>query len=55
MKWITIGCCAIIVLFFLNLLGFMNLIPIYITSPILFIVIFITLYLINHRKTFKGF
>ncbi|WP_227551704.1 hypothetical protein [Metabacillus sediminilitoris] len=42
-------------LFFVNLLGFMNLLPLYITSPLLFISIFITLYLVNHRKTFKGF
>ncbi|MGM0874627.1 MAG: hypothetical protein ACQEWV_07440 [Bacillota bacterium] len=55
MKWIIIGSAVTIGLFFLNLLGFMNLIPLYITSPLLFIALFVTLYLINHRKTFRGF
>ncbi|WP_232329067.1 MULTISPECIES: hypothetical protein [Metabacillus] len=50
-----IGSTATLVLFFLNLLSFMDIFPIYITSPLLFITLFITLYLINHRKTFKGF
>ncbi|PGT80724.1 MULTISPECIES: hypothetical protein [Bacillaceae] len=44
-----------IVLFFINVLGFMNLVPLYITSPLLLISIFVTLYFINHRKTFRGF
>ncbi len=44
-----------IVAFFLNILGLMKLIPLYITSPLLFIIIFVTLYLLNHRKTFRGF
>ncbi|MGM7719584.1 hypothetical protein [uncultured Metabacillus sp.] len=55
MKWIIIGSLAILLLFIVNTLAFMEIIPLYITSPLLFITIFITLYLINHRKTFRGF
>ncbi|MDQ0230616.1 hypothetical protein [Metabacillus malikii] len=55
MKWIIVGIISTTILFFVNLLAFMNLLPLYITSPLLFIALFITLYLINHRKTFKGF
>ncbi|WP_243459348.1 hypothetical protein [Metabacillus bambusae] len=55
MKWIIIGSTATLVLFVLNILSFMDIVPMYITSPLLFITLFITLYLINHRKTFRGF
>ncbi|MCM3442380.1 hypothetical protein [Metabacillus halosaccharovorans] len=43
------------VLIIINLLAFMDIFPLFITSPLLFIAIFTTLYFINHRKTFKGF
>ncbi|MED4403199.1 hypothetical protein ABET39_09980 [Metabacillus fastidiosus] len=46
---------SIIILFFLNLLALMEIFPIYITSPLLFIAILWTLYMVNHRKTFRGF
>ncbi|KKI93629.1 membrane protein [Bacillus sp. SA1-12] len=55
MKWIITGSIATLLLFIVNTLAFMDIIPLYITSPLLFVAIFITLYLINHRKTFKGF
>nr|WP_318509597.1 hypothetical protein [Bacillus sp. T3] len=44
-----------IVAFCYNLLGLLYLVPIYITSPILFIVLFILLSKLNDRKKFKGF
>ncbi|MFC0271969.1 hypothetical protein ACFFIX_10950 [Metabacillus herbersteinensis] len=54
-KWIVFSIVGVILFFFLNVLSLMKLIPIYITSPLLFGAIFVTLYMINHRKTFKGF
>ncbi|MFS0655734.1 hypothetical protein [Bacillus sp. 179-C3.3 HS] len=50
-----IGLIAIGLCFFLNILGLMNMLPLYITSPLLFCSILFTLYRMNHRKTFKGF
>ncbi|RST75230.1 hypothetical protein D4T97_008205 [Siminovitchia acidinfaciens] len=44
-----------IISFYLNLLGLMQLVPIYITSPLLFISIFIFFSFINGRNKFKGF
>ncbi|MFD2215407.1 hypothetical protein [Metabacillus endolithicus] len=55
LRWIVLLSVLTIVLFFINVLGFMNLVPLYITSPLLLISIFVTLYFINHRKTFRGF
>ncbi|WP_168714481.1 hypothetical protein [Metabacillus litoralis] len=52
---IILGAIIFFGLLFLNVLGLMNLVPMYITSPLLFIAIFIILYIVNHRKTFKGF
>ncbi|MBM7604069.1 hypothetical protein JOC75_002042 [Metabacillus crassostreae] len=52
---LILGTIVFIGLLFLNVLGLMNLLPLYITSPLLFIAIFIILYIVNHRKTFKGF
>ncbi len=45
----------IVFFFFLNLLAMMHMLPIYITSPLLFLSILFALYRLNHRKTFKGF
>ncbi|MBE3570956.1 MAG: hypothetical protein IMW92_12900 [Bacillales bacterium] len=39
----------------INLLGLMKLMPLFITSPILFIVIFLFINYLNDRKRFKGF
>lgn len=41
--------------FFLNILGLMHLMPLYVTAPLLFVSIFIFVFRINHKKTFKGF
>ncbi|MFJ7745731.1 hypothetical protein [Peribacillus sp. NPDC097295] len=40
---------------FIQLLGIMQLIPLYFTSPILFFVLFIILHSFNQRNRFKGF
>ncbi|MFJ8244420.1 hypothetical protein [Peribacillus asahii] len=40
---------------FFQLLGFMKLMPLSITSPILFFVLFLFLHSANERKRFKGF
>ena len=40
---------------FIQLLGFMKLIPLYISSPILFIVLFIILHNVSTRNRFKRF
>ncbi|MGM0921827.1 hypothetical protein [Bacillus sp. V2I10] len=50
-----ISIILLIISFFLNILGLMEMFPLLISSPLLFISIFVTLYLVNHRKTFKGF
>ncbi|ASS93551.1 hypothetical protein BS1321_05960 [Peribacillus simplex NBRC 15720 = DSM 1321] len=39
---------------FVQLLGIMDLIPLYFTSPILFFVFFIILHSLNQRNRFKG-
>nr|WP_227001950.1 hypothetical protein [Virgibacillus necropolis] len=39
--------------FFLNILGFMQLIPLYITLPLLFISIYLTIFSFTHRKVFR--
>lgn len=54
-SWILLLTLITIVLIIINLLAFMDIFPLFITSPLLFIAIFTTLYFINHRKTFKGF
>ena len=45
----------LLVSFFIQLLGFMKLIPLYISSPILFLVLFIILYSVSTQNRFKGF
>nr|WP_077623048.1 hypothetical protein [Sediminibacillus massiliensis] len=44
-----------VIAFFLNILGFMRLIPILITLPLLFFSIYFTLFSLTYRKTFRGF
>ncbi|MBE6184028.1 hypothetical protein M3576_09480 [Weizmannia ginsengihumi] len=41
--------------FILNIFGLMRLLPIYITSPLLFIVICLFIIYLNGRNRFKGF
>ncbi len=45
----------ILLSFILNILGLMKLIPIFITSPILFISLLILFLYLNDRRRFKGF
>ncbi|MFD1360156.1 hypothetical protein [Lentibacillus salinarum] len=39
---------------FLNLLGLMRLIPLYITLPLLFISIYLTIFSFTHRRVYRG-
>ncbi|MGE6630993.1 hypothetical protein [Bacillus sp. NPDC077027] len=55
MRSTYIGLTAIIFCFFLNILGLMKMVPLYLTAPLLFASILFTVYRLNHRKTFKGF
>ncbi|AJW86608.1 MULTISPECIES: hypothetical protein [Bacillus] len=55
MMYTVISIVCIAVFFCLNILGMMHMLPLYITSPLLFLSILFTLYRLNHRKTFKGF
>lgn len=41
--------------FFLNLLGFMRLLPIFLTLPLLFITIYLTIFSLAYRNAFKGY
>ncbi|MDQ0217514.1 hypothetical protein [Peribacillus cavernae] len=45
----------LIAMLFLQLLGLMKIIPVYISSPLLFITLFFFLYHFNQRNRFKGF
>ncbi|RKQ32631.1 hypothetical protein D8M06_11880 [Oceanobacillus halophilus] len=42
-----------LVAFFLNIFGLMQLIPPYITLPLLFISIYLTIYSFTNRKTYR--
>ncbi|MGP7817257.1 hypothetical protein [Niallia sp. 01092] len=41
--------------FGLNILGLMNLFPLFISSPLLFLSLFLFIAFLNNRKKFKGF
>ncbi|TFJ93614.1 hypothetical protein [Lentibacillus salicampi] len=43
-----------VVAVFLNLLGLMKLIPLYITLPMLFISIYLTIFTFTHRNVYRG-
>lgn len=45
----------VLVAFLMNLFGLMRLYPLYITSPLLFLVIFFAIKSLFHRRKFKGF
>lgn len=53
--WMIASVILVIFTFFYNMLGFMNLAPVYITAPLFFISIFIAFMLFNNRNTFRGF
>ncbi|GAA0444999.1 MAG: hypothetical protein ACQEWU_16055 [Bacillota bacterium] len=42
------------VAFFLNILGLMQVIPLYITLPILFLAIYLTIYSFANRRVYRG-
>ncbi|GAA0593278.1 hypothetical protein GCM10009001_06760 [Virgibacillus siamensis] len=43
-----------IVAFFLNILGLMQIIPFWITLPMLFVSIYLTIYAFTHRNVYRG-
>ena len=47
--------CLIFVSFFLQLLGIMHVIPLYVSSPILFLSFLVFIYGLRYKKRFKGF
>ncbi|WP_396230025.1 hypothetical protein [Cytobacillus sp.] len=57
MKRLTMAMMILFILFsfVLNILGLMKIFPIYISSPILFLSVFIFITFMNDRKKFKGF
>jgi hypothetical protein len=50
-----IGLIVIVIICLFHILALMRLYPLYITSPLLFIAIYVTVVTIFHRKTFRGF
>lgn len=52
---LTVKLILLITTIFLQILGFLKLIPLYISSPLLLLVLFIILHSLNNRKRFKGF
>ncbi|NMD71514.1 hypothetical protein HHO41_14505 [Bacillus sp. DNRA2] len=46
---------AFAVVFGYHLLALLNLVPLYVTSPLLFITLFLIVTYLNNRKKFKGF
>jgi type III secretory pathway component EscR len=56
MNWkLAFAITGFIIAFYLQLLGMMNLLPLLVTTPLLFIVIVIIMHSANNRKRFKGF
>ncbi|MBN8192441.1 hypothetical protein JI667_09785 [Bacillus sp. NTK074B] len=45
----------ILISFFINILGLMHLVPIYITSPILFLSLLLFIHSLGNRNRFRGF
>ncbi|WP_409294729.1 hypothetical protein V1498_16320 [Peribacillus sp. SCS-26] len=45
----------IVLALFFQILSFMHLFPLYISSPLLFLCLFLALSMLNNRKRFKGF
>ncbi|WP_373895699.1 hypothetical protein ACUL41_11930 [Virgibacillus natechei] len=40
--------------FILNILGLMQIIPLYITLPLLFLSLYLTIYSFTHRRVYRG-
>lgn len=57
MDKLVISLIAMFILFsfILHIGGLMHIVPLYLTSPILFLSLFILLIYLNNRKNFKGF
>ncbi|MCA0983797.1 hypothetical protein LCL89_06965 [Halobacillus yeomjeoni] len=57
MKRLMLLVCALLILIIglFHLFALMRLYPLYITSPLLFAVIYMTIAIFSHRKTFRGF
>ena len=51
----TVLIVFILFAFIINIFGLMHLYPIYFTSPLLFLSLFLLMNYINNRKRFKGF
>ncbi|WP_201715319.1 hypothetical protein [Rossellomorea arthrocnemi] len=45
----------ILISFFINILGLMHLVPVYITSPILFLSLLLFIHSLGNRNRFRGF
>ncbi|WP_449539488.1 hypothetical protein [Ferdinandcohnia sp. Marseille-Q9671] len=52
---LILGLIMIVITFGLNILGLMKLIPLYITTPLLFLSLLVTLVIFNNRNKFRGF
>lgn len=52
---LIIGIIMITLTFGLNILGLMRLIPLYITAPLLFLSLLVTMFIYNNRNRFRGF
>ncbi|WP_199228158.1 hypothetical protein [Salipaludibacillus keqinensis] len=55
MKWFWVGCLLIITSFYFSVMSLMNLFPIWLSFPSLFLSIYITVHAFNNRHRFKGF
>ncbi|MFZ3589241.1 hypothetical protein ACOI1C_08090 [Bacillus sp. DJP31] len=56
MKWkLTFAIVAFIMALYFQILGMLNLVPIILTTPVLFLVIFLIMYVVNNRNRFKGY
>ncbi|MCA1022489.1 hypothetical protein GLW04_01095 [Halobacillus litoralis] len=54
--WLTLAALAVLFMLGLfHLFALMHLYPLYITSPLLFAAIFLTVSAASYKKTFKGF
>ncbi|MCF6409187.1 hypothetical protein [Pseudalkalibacillus salsuginis] len=52
---ILIGVIAVLISFVLVVFGFLNIFPLYIATPLLFVSIFFIIVRINNKNRFKGF
>jgi uncharacterized membrane protein len=56
MKWkLAVAILMFALAFYFQILGMLNLFPILLTTPFLFVVIFIIMFNLNNRNRFKGF